>query len=202
MTTTVTSEKYFERYNGMPIAPLRQNMEIFEAGAVSIGVEFRVLNDKVVQSLGLKEIAASNGYPTLDDNGVSIHVFVKAADGNFERLRFDCFQNDPHYHYLSVRNKYQDVIHIDPIVAGDPVAWALNQIRTRLLPMLQRADVEQPGQFVDASQVDRILPLATEAAFRARFGANRAKVEESALSRGKHLWDTGADRSWDKHSNI
>jgi len=199
---TATSEKYYERYNGMPIAPLKQNMELFEAGAVSIGVEFRVLNDKVVESLGLKEIAAANGYPTLDDNGVSLHVFVKAADGNFERLRFDCFKNDPHYHYLSVKNKTQDVIHIDPTVAGDPITWAMHLLCTRLIPMLQRADVENPAQIVDVVQIEKIMPLVAAAVARARYGANRSEIEQSALTRGTHKWDTSAERSWAQHSNV
>src|SRR5579864_2354534 len=112
MVTTITSEKYFERYGGTPIPPMLDNMELFDAGAISIGVEFRMLTDAVIASLGLAEIAASNGYPTLADNGVSLHVFINTAEGNFERLRFDCFTNDPHYHYLSLRNKTQDVIHL------------------------------------------------------------------------------------------
>jgi hypothetical protein len=200
--TTITSEKYYERYNGVPIAPMKQNMELFEAGAVSIGVEFRVLTDKVVESLGLKEIAASNGYPTLDDNGVSLHVFVNAADGNFERLRFDCFKNDPHYHYLSVKNKTQDVIHIDPTVAGDPITWAMNLIWTRLIAMLRRADVENAGKIVDVVQVEKVMPLVAAAVARARYGANKNEIEQSALKRGTHQWDTGAERSWAQHSNI
>jgi hypothetical protein len=200
--TTVTSEKYYERYNGMPIPPLKQNMELFEAGNLSIGVEFRVLTDKVIESLGLKDIAASNGYPTLDDNGVSLHVFVNAADGYFERLRFDCFKNDPHYHYLSVRNKTQDVIHIDPTVAGDPITWAMQLIWTRLIAMLQRADVDNAGQIVDVVQVEKIMPQVAAAVGRARYGADRQQVEQSALERGTVQWDTSAERSWAKHSNL
>jgi hypothetical protein len=202
LMTTVTSEKYYERYNGMPISPLKQNMELFEAGALSIGVEFRVLTDKVIESLGLKEIAASNGYPTLDDNGVSLHVFLNAVDGNYERLRFDCFKNDPHYHYLSVKNKTQDVIHIDATVAGDPVTWAMNLIWTRLIPMLQRADVDDAGKLVEVLQVEKIMPLVAAAVSRARYGVNRSEVEQSALTRGTHQWDTSTERSWAKHSNL
>ena len=87
----------------MPIAPVSENMELFDMGAISVGVEFRVLNNAVLGSLGLSEIAASNEYPTLNDNGVSLHVFVRTAEGNFERLRFDCFQKDPHYHFVAAK---------------------------------------------------------------------------------------------------
>lgn len=200
--TTVTSEKYYERYGGMPIAPVSENMELFEAGAIGIGVEFRVLNNAVLGSLGLSEIAASNKYPTLNDNGVSLHVFVRTAEGNFERLRFDCFQKDPHYHYLSLRNRTQDVIHIDTNVTGDVVAWALTMLRTRLVPMMLRADIDDAALLVDHTKLEQILPLVTEAAYRARYHADRAKIEQSAMVRGTHAWDTSEARSWERHSQI
>jgi hypothetical protein len=200
--TTQTSEKYYERYDGMPIPPIKENMQVFDAGAVSIGVEYRVLNDAVVDSLGLAATAASNGYPTLDDNGVSLHVFVRSGGGNFERLRFDCFQRDPHYHYFSLKTKTQDVIHIDPNVTGDVVAWALSMLRTRLALMLQRADVDDAGKLVDFARVEQVLPLVTEAAYRARYHSDRKHTEQSALTRGNHLWETGESRSWERHSQV
>lgn len=200
--TAVTSEKYYEAYGGIPIPPVKDNMAIFEAGALSIGVEFRVLNDAVVGAMGLAEIAASNGYPTLDDNGVSIHVFARTAEGNFERLRFDCFRRDPHYHYLSVRQKWQHVIHIDRNVTGDPAAWALQMLRTRLVPMLLRSDIPEAATLVDYAKIEEILPLVTEAVFRARFHTDRDKTENDAKARGVHRWDTGEDRSWNGHSSL
>jgi hypothetical protein len=200
--TTNTSEKYYEAYGGMPIPPVKDNMEIFEAGAVSIGVEFRVLNDAVVSALGLAEIAASNAYPTLDDHGVSIHVFVRTEEGNFERLRFDCFRRDPHYHYLSVRQKWQHVIHIDPNVTGDPAAWALDMLRTRLVPMMLRADVPDAALLVDYARIEDILPLVTEAVFRARFHTDNSKIENDAKARGIHDWDTSEGRDWNRHSSL
>jgi hypothetical protein len=199
---TQTSEKYFERYNGMPVPPIKENMETFNAGSISIGVEFRVLNDNLTEALGVKEIAAANGYPTLDDYGVSLHVFVKTPEGNYERLRFDCFNNDPHYHYFSVKGKWQDVLHIDRNVAGDPLAWAMNLIRTRLLPMLHRADVENPGQYVDPTKLEQCLVQVAESANRARVTADRSATEQLAKKIGKHTWQSDDARSWERHSAL
>src|SRR5665213_568962 len=81
----------------MPIPPVERNTERFTAGAVTIGVEFRVLTDALIAAMGKK---AAPEIGSLDDAGVSIHVFVKAADGDLERLRFDCFRKEPHYHYI------------------------------------------------------------------------------------------------------
>jgi hypothetical protein len=197
-----TSEKYYERYNGMPMQPIMEQMEVFNAGAVSIGVEFRVLNDALTEAMGVKEIAAANGYPTLDDHGVSLHLFVKTAEGNFERLRFDCFNNDPHYHYFSIKGKWQDVLHIDRNVTGDPLAWAMTMIRTRLQPMLERADVPNAGQYIEPARIEQTLSKVAEAAYRARYSSDRKTTEEIAKTKGKRLWETHDDRSWATHSSI
>jgi hypothetical protein len=169
---------------GMPIPPVAEHMEIYEAGAVSIGVEFRVLTQELVAALGK---AVSQELGRLDDVGVSLHVFVRAADGELERLRFDCFQDDPHYHYLSWSKQRNDHVFIDPTLHGDVLAWALNVIRTRLPQMLERTGIENAAALVDARRLEAILPRVTEAAYRARFHADRARVEQGALADGARL---------------
>jgi hypothetical protein len=116
-----TSERFYERVKGPAIPPVKENMQKFAAGAITIGVEFRLITDEIVGALGLSETAASNDYTNLNDNGVSIHVFAKAADGDLERLRFDCFQDDPHYHYFLSAGEIIDIIHMDPTIVGDPM---------------------------------------------------------------------------------
>jgi hypothetical protein len=193
---------YYERYEAVPIPPVKENMELFEAGAISIGVEFRVLTDALIEALGLKDAAAANNIADLDDAGVSLHVFADTPEGNFERLRFDCFGNDPHYHYMSIANRTQDAVRLDPHVIGDPLAWALSVMQSRMVSMLARADVADPGALVDHARLDRIMPLVAEAAYRARFHSDREEIERSANAADKHVWDTGEERSWDAHSRI
>jgi hypothetical protein len=194
--------QYYTRYEGVPVAPVKENMEVFEAGAISIGVEFRVLTDELLETLGLKEVAAANGITNIDEAGVSLHVFACTAEGNFERLRFDCFGGEPHYHYISVANKTQDGVLLDPNAIGDPLAWSLATIARRIVPMLARADVADAGALVDHAKLEAIMPFVTEAAYRARFHADRLKVASAASAVGKHSWDTSEDRSWERHSQI
>jgi len=182
-----TSERFYERVAGPPIPPLKEKMQTFAAGAVTIGVEYRLLTDEIVGALGLTEAAAANNYANLDDNGVSIHVFVEAADGDFERLRFDCFQEDPHYHYFTSGLQIVDIIHIDPNMTGDPLAWALDRIRSRLPQLLQRAGVENAAQLVEPNALERILPLVTEAAYRFRYGSDREDTRRSALEMARRM---------------
>ena len=90
--------RHADRYVGketMAIPPLDEHLQKFTAGAISIGVEYRVLTDDIIKAMGL---TAVEGMQNLNDSGVSLHVFAKAADGDLERLRFDCFEDDPHFH--------------------------------------------------------------------------------------------------------
>jgi hypothetical protein len=197
------SEKYYERHNGMPIPPVKENMEIFRAGAISIGVEFRVLTPAVLGALGIAERIAAEGRPIPNDRGVSFHVFAKTAEGDYERLRFDCFDAEPHYHYFSMTKRVQDLIHIDPNVTGDIIGWSLNVIRMRLPQMLRRADVEDAAELVDPLAIEQVMPLVTEAAYRARYHTDSVRlqeIEKGAMAKGRHLYDTSQDRSWGNHS--
>jgi hypothetical protein len=185
--TSKTSERFFERVAGPPIPPVKENMETFEAGPIRIGVEFRVITDEIVGALGLSETAAANEYRNLNDNGVSIHVFVKVDNGERERVRFDCFQEDPHYHYFSADLSIVDIIHIDPSMTGDPLAWVLERIGTRLPQLLQRAGVENGAQLVERESLERILPMVTEAAYRLRYGSNKERIHRGALDMARRL---------------
>jgi hypothetical protein len=159
-------------------------MERFSAGAVTIGVEFRILTAELLATMGKQ---ASPELGVLNDTGVSLHVFVKAADGDLERLRFDCFQDDPHYHYISWPKKANDHVFVDPTVHGDILTWALETIRARLPQMLEKAGVENAEQLVDRKKIEHILPLVTESAYRARFGADKDRITRGALADGQRL---------------
>ncbi|MEZ5736795.1 MAG: hypothetical protein R3E09_13560 [Novosphingobium sp.] len=194
--------QYYTRYEGIPVPPVKENMEVFEAGAISIGVEFRVLTDELLESLGLKEVAAANGINHIDEVGVSLHIFARTSEGMFERLRFDCFGGEPHYHYISVPNKTQDGVLLDPNAIGDPLAWSLATLANRIVQMLARADVADAANLVDHARLEAVMPQVIEAAYRARFHADQKNVAEAAMAVGEHEWDTSENRSWTKHSQI
>jgi hypothetical protein len=60
------------------------------------------------------------------------------------------------------------MLHVDPIAEGDPLAWALERLRTRLPEMLVRAGAEQVAAQLDAGRVAAVLPRVAAAAERAR----------------------------------
>ena len=158
-----------KRLTLMPIAPITEHTSFFEAGPVTIGVEYRLLTDEIVNQHMDKQNKHLDLGPAIDDRGVSLHVYTKRDDEPLtERLRFDCFDEDPHYHYVDWDAGTNDIVQLDTVAAGDSLAWALERIRTRLGQMLERAGVEDAGA-VEPNALETVLPRVTDCAYRARY---------------------------------
>ncbi len=128
-------------YNVAPIPPDAEHTTYVEAGIVSFGIEYRLLDEAELaanyEGEAMQEIQDAVDANTVEDNGVSIHVI--APHTGHEYLRFDCFANGPHYHYIEPSGEKQIIVEYDPIAMGDMLAWTMRQLRTRLAPMLVHA---------------------------------------------------------------
>jgi hypothetical protein len=153
-----------------PIPPILENTEMFKAGAISFGVEFRELNNDIVTAnygVGRAELMergvmkSSPEFAGTDDSGVSIHVY--GGDGR-EYLRFDCFAEDPHYHYILPDETFQRVVPFDAIANGDPLTWTMGCLRNRLEPMLREAGDGKSAERLDAAAVRSALDQVERAA--------------------------------------
>ena len=81
----------------MPMEPVAAHCLSVPAGPVTLVVEARDLAiDRRYSEYG--DDGPIEPDETFDDFGASLHV-NGAADG-VERLRFDCFDKEPHYHYI------------------------------------------------------------------------------------------------------
>jgi hypothetical protein len=113
------------------------------AGPITFMVEFR----RVVQA-------------GVEVSGPSIRVV--GADDDHEYLRFDMFNRDAHYHYVSpstgADGRAERVVVLDTVAEGDPVSWAIDRLRSRLAPMLANAG----GQRVVALLEEATLGRAVE----------------------------------------
>ncbi len=185
---------HITRYDLMPIPPVESQTEYFEAGVVTFGVEYRLLDEAIAAASSIEsargqksargqESAPGQKSSSFDDRGVSLHVFGSPAEGEepLEYLRFDCFDEDPHYHYVSWNDKSNEMLHIDPVADGDPLTWALERIRTRLPQMLERAGAAALAARVDLRQVEEALAKVSEAAWRARYHHDEKAVRRDAL---------------------
>ena len=158
------------------------------AGAVTIGVEYRSLGgDGSELSGNYREAYADNpslleridavaaasraageagAAPGLPDAGVSLHVFD--AETGDEFLRFDCFDEEPHYHYISPERPNAQVVNcvvaIDEDSGGTGLAVVGGPIRTRVRSMLDRAGAPELATRVDPDVLERALEEATAVA--------------------------------------
>jgi hypothetical protein len=171
------------RYDVMPIPPVDTRTEYLDAGAVVFGVEYRLLTDAIAARARLESAGGgeTGSRENLDDRGVSIHVFGVADGERREHLRFDCFDENPHYHYISWSDRFNHMVHLDPVADGDPVAWALERIRNRLPQMLARAGAPDVAAKLDATALEQVLPRLTEAVYRARYHSDETDVLRDAL---------------------
>jgi len=172
------------KYDIMPIPPIEAHSTRFAAGPLEIWVEYRLLDDAIAAAH-----TALQGYEgeveTIHDRGVSLHVFGEPQPGKtpVEFLRFDCFDEDPHYHYVSYERRTNEMVHLERAAMGDPLDWALERIRTRLPQMLARAGGEALAARIDVAAVEAILPKVAECAYRARFAHDDAAIHAGALAR-------------------
>lgn len=125
---------YFDYF---PIPPVPEHCTEIEAGPVTFVVEPRqVTGDDATDALpelGADALGAADRVYF----GASLHVYG-TADG-LEHLRFDCFVDDPHYHYIRHVDGGNLVCPLDQAAEGDPLEWTLGRLRGRLPEMLECA---------------------------------------------------------------
>ena len=104
------------------------------------------------------------------EQGVSLRVIGEVDGAEVQCLRFDCFDSEPHYHYGPEGENER--IKIDKVTAGNPLGWALGQLRSRLPEMLERAGYEdlasaardEAAAAATASKLDEVEAAARETA--------------------------------------
>ena len=134
------------RFDRLPIPMVTEHCIPVEAGAVQLVVESRRLTNAILQDTYQGAIAPGIAF---DDFGATLHV-CGTADG-LEYLRFDCFENEPHYHYIEPATGANTVVRIDELAVGDPIEFSLACVEHHLADMLRncgRADLadEVAGQ--------------------------------------------------------
>jgi hypothetical protein len=160
-----------------PQPPVPENTRYLAAGAIRIGVEYRDLDpeslvetykDNPEQLKAMLDASPEGGFT---DEGVSIHVC--GAEDGWEYLRFDLFDDEPHYHYIHRGDAIvNQVIDFDTRAHGDMLPWAMDRIRTRLAEMLPQANgadlVPKLDQAAINRTVDEVEALAREARDKSR----------------------------------
>ena len=104
------------------------------------------------------------------DQGVTIQVVGEVGGKETELLRFDCFDQEPHYHY-GPENK-NEIQRMDKTTAGNPIGWTIGQLRGKLPELLNRAGYDELAGRVDRAEVeaklDEVESVAREMAIKQR----------------------------------
>ncbi len=109
----------------------------------------------------------------MHDQGVCVQVMGEVDGKDTELLRFDCFDQTPHYHYApSGRNERHD---LDKTTAGNPIGWTMSQLRRNFGAMLKRAGAGELAEHVEAGELGvgatvQITPSARGEDWHGRYG--------------------------------
>jgi hypothetical protein len=155
-----------------PPEPLvKSETRFVDAGCVKFGVEYRAVTNEDLLELykGTPfEAIRGAGTPGLNLEGTSFHV-CDAATGT-EYVRFDVFDDDPHYHYIhpwtSPDEVDNHVVYWDPVAHGPMLPWVIESLRVALPRMLQEAGALHLVGSLDPDQLakgaERVRELAEE----------------------------------------
>jgi hypothetical protein len=161
------------RYEVLPIPALMAHTELYSAGPIKLGVEYRLLNEQIIQEEYGDDAREQFGKDVpkdlqsqVDEDGVSIHVFDQS--GGREFLRFDCFDDYPHYHYIDNQVGHQTVHNFDAAAHGPMHEWVIECLTQRLPDMLSHAGEEKLAQEIDPSAIVKVLPEVVLAIERAK----------------------------------
>ena len=164
-----------EVYNMPPQPPVAEHTRYIDAGAVRIGVEYRDVDPASLAATyagnaeHLSELEERSPEGGFTDEGVSIHV---CGDDGHEYVRFDVFNDEPHYHYVHPPSADGDIVNnviaYDVVAHGDMLEWALERLRTRLPAMLRAAGGDAVAARLDEARLGRAVDEAEALARRAR----------------------------------
>lgn len=161
-------------YDMMPIPAIPEHCISLDAGPLRLVVESRQLTDELAHaamSAAIEAEADRREELGLDDYGATLHVY--GTDDGLEHLRFDCFENEPHYHYVRNADGGNLICRIDQHAEGDPIDWTLDRLRKRLPEMLEFAGVPELAADARAhnAAIDAVIDEVAELLGKARVQA-------------------------------
>jgi hypothetical protein len=144
-------------YRTLPVPAFDEHTVKIAAGAVTFGVEYRHLDEAMILAFYGPDSRAKFGNvrpagmsEIVEEDGLSLHVYSTATGA--EILRFDCFDDAPHYHLLDAGRERNVVIEHDP-ADGPLLDRALSLLRDELPRLLTDAGADALAQEVDPSAV-------------------------------------------------
>ena len=104
---------------------------VIDAGAISIAMSYR---DEI-----------------MDDQGLCVQVYSEVEGKDTEILRFDCFDQGPHYHYGP--ENFNIRLFMDKTTVGNPLGWTINNLRNNMVSMVRRAGYDDLADTLETTPV-------------------------------------------------
>ncbi len=152
------------RFDQMPIPMVQEHCIPVDAGAVQLVIESRQLTNAIVADTYHGAVDAP---VVFDDHGATLHVV--GTDDGLEHLRFDCFEQEPHYHYIENAVSANTVVRIDELAVGDPIEFSLACVEHHLPDMLGKCAPELADEVKGRmSEVQGAMPQVRDLMLRAQ----------------------------------
>ena len=127
-----------------------------------------------VINAGPIDIAMSYRAEIMDDQGLCLQVYSEIDGKDTEILRFDCFDQAPHYHYGPENHNIR--LFMDKTTAGNPLGWTIGNIRNNLPSMVRRSGYDELADKLEAHPVDDAKLDEAEATARGMANGGRRTV--------------------------
>ena len=135
---------------------------------------------------GSVDFAMSYRAEIMDDQGMCVQVYSEVDGHDTEILRFDCFDQGPHYHYgpenLNIR------LFMDKTTAGNPLGWTIGNIRNNLAAMVRRSGYEDLADSLESHPVSMAKLDELESTARSMAQEGRRVVVHN---RGDFMFESG-----------
>lgn len=123
---------------------------------------------------GPVEFAMSYRQEIMDDQGLCLQVYADIDGQDTEILRFDCFDQSPHYHYGPENHNIR--LFMDKTTAGNPLGWTIGNLRHKLPAMVRRSGYDALADKLEASPVSAAKLDELEATSRQMANGQRRTV--------------------------
>lgn len=123
---------------------------------------------------GPVEFAMSYRQEIMDDQGLCLQVYADIDGQDTEILRFDCFDQSPHYHYGPENHNIR--LFMDKTTAGNPLGWTIGNLRHKLPAMVRRSGYDALADKLEAHPVDAAKLDELEATSRQMANGQRRTV--------------------------
>jgi len=128
---------------------------------------------------------------TNTDRGPSLRIYGDVEGKPVQLLRFDCFENEPHFHYDPDGKNNQ--LRMDKTKVSDPIAWSMDYLQGNVTSLVRIAGYSALADQLDEGVLATALPTV-EKALRDSIPADMPGLEASGLRFSVEYRNTRTDR--------